>query len=68
MSTIVSRVAGTPVSDEAKQQLEKLAAMPDSEIDTSDIPEWTEEQFATASARRDIRWQEEGRLLRKKAS
>jgi uncharacterized protein (DUF4415 family) len=28
------------------QNLEKLAALPDSEIDTSDIPEWTAEDFA----------------------
>lgn len=30
------------------ERLKKLAAMPDAEIDYSDIPQWTEEQWARA--------------------
>jgi len=37
-----------PMTEERKKNLERLAALPDSEIDTSDIPEWTEEQWKTA--------------------
>jgi uncharacterized protein (DUF4415 family) len=37
-----------PLTEERKKNLERLAALPDSEIDTSDIPEWTEEQWKTA--------------------
>ena len=36
------------MTEERKKNLERLAALPDSEIDTSDIPEWTEEQWKTA--------------------
>lgn len=32
-----------PISDE---RLREIEAIPDDEIDTSDIPEWTEEDFA----------------------
>ena len=39
MSNIVRRAAGTPLSEEAREQLRALAAMPDSEINYSDIPE-----------------------------
>ena len=31
-----------------KDELAKLAAMPDSAIDTSDIPEWSAQDFANA--------------------
>lgn len=31
-----------------REQLERLAALPDDQIDTSDIPEITDEQWATA--------------------
>jgi len=68
MSRIIRRVPGTPLSEEAMRQIEKLKAMPDSEIDTSDIPEWTEEQFASAIAHREIRWRKEEAALQKKAS
>jgi uncharacterized protein (DUF4415 family) len=44
----VRRAYGTPLSGEEKQQLERLAAMPDEEIDLSDIPEWTEEMWKNA--------------------
>ncbi len=37
-----------PMDDEAKKRITALAARPDSEIDTSDIPEWTEEDFVRA--------------------
>ena len=35
----------TDISDE---RLAKIMAMPDEDIDTSDIPEWTEEDFQNA--------------------
>ncbi len=38
----------SPMDEEAKKRIAELAALPDSEIDTSDIPEWTEEDFARA--------------------
>lgn len=38
----------SPMDEEAKKRIEALAALPDSEIDTSDIPEWTDEDFARA--------------------
>jgi uncharacterized protein (DUF4415 family) len=37
-----------PVTEEQRARLRRLAARPDSEIDTSDIPEWTEEQWKNA--------------------
>jgi uncharacterized protein (DUF4415 family) len=37
-----------PLSDEVKANLEELKNMPDSEIDTSDIPEWTDEMWKRA--------------------
>lgn len=37
-----------PFSPDEIDQLEKLAALPDDQIDTSDIPEITEEQWANA--------------------
>ena len=45
MTNYVRRVAGTPLTDKELQELKALAAMPDSEIDFSDIPESTEEQL-----------------------
>lgn len=42
-------VHGFPeMSDEQKKRLAALAARPDDQIDTSDIPEWTAEDFARA--------------------
>ena len=35
-----------PLTDAQKRHLEELAAMPDEEIDTSDIPELTDAQLA----------------------
>jgi hypothetical protein len=52
MSRIVRMSENSPVTDEMKEELRKIAAMPDSEINTTDIPEWTEEQFAAARLRR----------------
>jgi uncharacterized protein (DUF4415 family) len=37
-----------PLTDAQIEEIRKLAAMPDSEIDTSDIPELTEEQLKNA--------------------
>ncbi len=37
-----------PLTDAQRANLEALAARPDSEIDTSDIPEMTDEQWKTA--------------------
>jgi uncharacterized protein (DUF4415 family) len=37
-----------PVTDEQRARMRRLAARPDSEIDTSDIPEWTDEQWKNA--------------------
>ena len=64
MSRIVRMTSETPVSPESIERLKRLAAMPDSEIRTDLIPEWTEEQFARARARRKIRLRaaEEGKL------
>jgi hypothetical protein len=39
MTITVRRKAGTPLSEEAREQLRKLAEMPDEDIDFSDIPE-----------------------------
>lgn len=36
---MITRRPGQPLSAESKRQLERLAAMPDSEIDLSDMPE-----------------------------
>ena len=51
-SLLVSRSAESLRKSEEKQeqleQLNKLAEMPDAEIDLSDIPEWTEEDFRRA--------------------
>ena len=38
MNTIYRRTPGTPPTPEQIRQLEELARLPDSEIDTSDIP------------------------------
>jgi uncharacterized protein (DUF4415 family) len=38
----------SPFTDEQKERLKKLSELPDSEIDTSDIPEWNEDDFRTA--------------------
>ena len=39
---------GKPIGPEVKANLEELAKRPDTEVDTSDIPEWTEEMFRNA--------------------
>lgn len=45
----MKRVRGfEPLDEETKKRLEALASLPDSEIDTSDIHEWTEEDFKDA--------------------
>jgi len=50
------------------ERLKHVAAMPDELINTSDIPEWTPEQFAAARAKRAIRTHEQREKLYKKAS
>ena len=37
-----------PLTEEDRARLKALAERPDSEIDTSDIPEWTEDQWKNA--------------------
>lgn len=37
-----------PLTEADRRNLKRLAALPDNEIDTSDIPEMTAEQWATA--------------------
>lgn len=45
----MKRVEGFPeMTEEQNKQMEELASMPDSIIDTSDIPEWTDKDFANA--------------------
>lgn len=45
----MNRVEGFPeMTEEQRKRIEELAALPDSAIDTSDIPEWTDEDFANA--------------------
>jgi hypothetical protein len=68
MGKIVRRIPGTPLSAEAKERMEKLRDKADSEIDLSDAPEWTEDRFSVAFARRQVRWREEAAQLQKKAS
>jgi uncharacterized protein (DUF4415 family) len=46
-------ILGKPLSERQRRELDKLAAMPDSEIDYSDIPPLTEEQLANAFRPRD---------------
>ena len=43
-----------PMTEEHKAELRALALRPDSEIDTSDIPELTDEQLARMRPRREI--------------
>jgi uncharacterized protein (DUF4415 family) len=42
------REPGTPPTAKEKRELAALAKMPDSEIDTSDIPEWTDAMWKRA--------------------
>ena len=45
---LVRVTAAEPLTPERRKELMELAERPDSEIDFSDIPEWTEETFARA--------------------
>jgi uncharacterized protein (DUF4415 family) len=47
------REPGEPVSEAVKANIEELLRKPDSEIDTSDIPEWTEDMWKRAVRGRD---------------
>ena len=42
------------LNEEQKRHLEKLSKLPDSDIDTSDIPEWSEEDFKKAVRFHDV--------------
>ena len=42
------------LNEEQKRHLEKLSKLPDSDIDTSDIPEWSEEDFKRAVLFQDV--------------
>jgi uncharacterized protein (DUF4415 family) len=42
------REPGTPLTKRERAEIEKLARMPEHEIDTSDIPEWTDEMWKRA--------------------
>ena len=42
------RKPGTPLTKRERAELEKLKRLPEHEIDTSDIPEWTEEMWKRA--------------------
>jgi uncharacterized protein (DUF4415 family) len=45
----MKRIEGfPPITEEQRRELAALAALPDSAIDTSDIPEWTEQDFSDA--------------------
>lgn len=45
----MKKVSGfKPMDDDARKRVEALAAVPDENIDTSDIPEWTSDDFAAA--------------------
>ncbi len=45
----MKKVCGcSPLTDEQNERLNKLAKLPDSEIDTSEIPEWNEDDFRKA--------------------
>jgi uncharacterized protein (DUF4415 family) len=49
------REPGTPLSEEERAELEALKNRPESEIDTSDIPEWTDAMWKNAVRGRDMR-------------
>jgi uncharacterized protein (DUF4415 family) len=48
MKVVYRRDPGDPLTEQQKRELEALAAMPDSEIDTSDIPELPESAWKDA--------------------
>jgi uncharacterized protein (DUF4415 family) len=48
MNVAYKRAPGTPITTEQRRQLEALAKMPDSEIDTSDIPVLPENAWKNA--------------------
>ncbi|KGE72747.1 BrnA antitoxin family protein [Spirochaeta lutea] len=44
----------SPLTEEQKQRLEKLSKLPDSDIDTSEIKEWSDEDFAEAKQFQEV--------------
>jgi uncharacterized protein (DUF4415 family) len=53
MTKLVRRIAGTPLSEEAIQDLRNLAAMSDEKIDVSDIPPTPPEFWSQGSSALD---------------
>ena len=51
---IIRSKQGDPIRPESIERLKRLSELPDSEINTVDIPEWTQEQFAAARKRREL--------------
>ena len=47
-TVVFRRMPGAPLTPTQRANLDELVNRPDSEIDTSDIPEWTEEQWKNA--------------------
>jgi uncharacterized protein (DUF4415 family) len=47
-TVVYRRTPGTPLTPAQRANLKELAAMPESKIDTSDIPEWTDEMWKRA--------------------
>ena len=45
---VYRRVPGAPLTAKQRANLDELARMPEHEIDTSDIPEWTDEMWKRA--------------------
>ena len=56
-------IFGRPLSAKQQADLKRLAALPDEQIDFSDIPELTDEQLANMRPARDFeafrRWQDQ---------
>jgi uncharacterized protein (DUF4415 family) len=47
-TVVYRRAAGASLTLAQRANLDELAKVPESEIDTSDIPEWTDEQWKNA--------------------
>ena len=60
MKVVYRRDSGDHLTEKQIQDLKELANLPDHEIDTSDIPEWTEEQWINAVRGRFYRASEAG--------
>ena len=47
-TVVYRRSSGDPIPDTVKANIEELLANPDRTVDTSDIPEWTDEMWKRA--------------------